>query len=96
MSEAQDLRQRRQVLETQLSALRAKRDHASRANSDALSRQRVGVTNHNAEEMKEFAADEVAGDSAITDLRRQIESIDDELARDFGGKRRRIMSWLRK
>jgi hypothetical protein len=100
MSEVQDLRQRRQALETQLSALRAQRDHAFRANSDALSRQRAGVTHHDAEEMKEFAADEVAGDSAMTDLRRQIESIDDELAGDHGGglsgKRRRIMSWLRK
>jgi hypothetical protein len=52
---------------------------AFRANS-ALSRQRVGVTHHDAAEMQEFAADEVAGDSAMTDLRRRIELIDDELA----------------
>jgi ABC-type phosphate transport system auxiliary subunit len=99
MSEVDDLRQRRQALETQLSALREQRERAFRANS-VLSRQRVGVTHHDAVEMQEFAADEVAGDSAMTDLRRRIELIDDELARDHGGgftgKRRRIMRWLRK
>jgi ABC-type phosphate transport system auxiliary subunit len=97
MSEVDDLRRRREALETQLSALREER--AFRANS-VLSRQRVGVTHHDAAEMQEFAADEVAGDSAMTDLRRRIELIDDELARDHGagftGKRRRIMRWLRK
>jgi hypothetical protein len=50
--------------------------------------------------MQALATDEVAGDSAMTDLRRQIEPIDDELARDHGGglagKGRRIMRWLRK
>jgi hypothetical protein len=99
MSEVDDLRQRRQALETQLSALREQRERAFRANS-VLSRQRVGVTHYDAAEMQEFAADEVAGDSAMTDLRRRIELIDDELARDHGGglagKGRRIMRWLRK
>jgi hypothetical protein len=77
MSEVQDLRQRRQALETQLSASRVQRERAFRVSSDALSRH-----------------------SAMTDLRRQIELIDDELARDHGaglaGKGRRIMRWLRK
>jgi hypothetical protein len=100
MSEVQDLRQRRQALETQLSALRDQPERAFRANSDALSRQRAGVTHHDAADMQALATDEVTGDSAMTDLRRQIELIDDELARDHGaglaGKGRRIMRWLRK
>jgi hypothetical protein len=100
MSEAQDLRQRRQALETELSGLREQRERAFRANSDALSRQRVGVTDHNADEMQQFADDETAGDSSMTDLRRQIRLIDDQLARNHGGGvtggKRRIMSWLRK
>jgi hypothetical protein len=98
MSEVHDLRQRRRALETQLSTLREQR--AFRANSDALSRQQVGAAQLDAAEMREFAEDEAAGDSAMTDLRHQIELIDDELARDhvggLTGKGRRIMSWLRK
>jgi hypothetical protein len=99
MSEVQDLRQRRQALETQLSAFRVHRERAFRVNSD-LSRQRVGVTQHDAADMQALASDEVAGDSAVTELRRQIELIDDELVRDhaggLAGKGRRIMNWLRK
>lgn len=100
MSEVQELRQRRMALQTELGTLREQRERTSRANSYALSRQRAGVTNHDKSEMKAFADDEVAGDSAITDLRRQIESIDNELERDYGtgltGTRRRVVSWLRK
>jgi hypothetical protein len=100
MSEVQDLRQRRQALETELSRLREQRERAFCANSDALSLQRVGVTDHNAAEMQELADDETAGDSAMTERRREIELIDDELAREhdgrFAGSGRRIMKWLRK
>jgi hypothetical protein len=100
MSDFQDLRQRRQALETELSGLREQRDRAFRANSDALSLQRVGVTDRNAAEMQQFADDETAGDSSMTELRRQIEVIDAELARDhrggLKGSRRRITKWLRK
>jgi len=100
MSEVQDLRRRRGALDTELGALREQRERASRANSFALSRQRAGVTQHDEADMKELADDEVAGDAAITDLRRQIESIDTELARDDGrgvtATRRRVGSWLRK
>jgi hypothetical protein len=100
MNEAHDLRQRRQALETELSSLRDQRERAFRANSDALSLQRAGVTDHNASEMQQLADDETAGDSAMTELRRQIELIDDQLAikgRDrVSGGGRRIMKWLRK
>jgi hypothetical protein len=91
-----DLRQRRQALETQLSALREQREHAARTNSYARSRQRIGVTAHTAVQMQEFADDQIAGESAMTDLRRQIELIDDELSRSSGGgligRGRRMMS----
>jgi ABC-type phosphate transport system auxiliary subunit len=101
MSEVQDLQRRRQALETELSGLREQWERAFRANSDVLSLQRVGVTDHSAAEMQAFAAaNEISGDSAMTELRRQIELIDDELARDhgggFAGSGRRIMKWLRK
>ncbi len=91
-----DLRQRRQALEAQLSALREQREQATRTNSYARSRQRIGVTDHTAVQMQEFADDQIAGDSEMTDLRRQIELIDDELSRSRGGsligRGRRMMS----
>jgi hypothetical protein len=66
----------------------------------ALSPQGAGVPHHDALAMKEPAAHEGADDSAMTDLRRQIASIDDELARDCGdgvvGKARRVVRWPRK
>jgi hypothetical protein len=100
MSEVTDLRQRRRALETELGRLREQRERAFRANSDALALQRAGVTHHDGAEMKEFADNEVAGDSAMTDLRREIELIDDELARNHGGRLRdegrRVLHWLRK
>jgi hypothetical protein len=91
-----ELRQRREALQMQLNELRQNRERAFRANSDALARQRVGVTDHDAGEMKDFADDEVAGDSAMTDLRRQIKLIDDELSGDLANKGGRVMRWLRK
>jgi hypothetical protein len=100
MTEVRDLRQRRQALQTELSALREQQERASRANSYALSRQRAGVTDNDESQMKELADDEVSLEPAIIDVRRQIESIDTELARDHGGGTadagRRVMNWLRK
>ena len=99
MNEVRDLRHRRQSLETELNALRERQERASRANSYALSRQRAGVTDHDESQMQELADDEVAHKPAIIDVRRQIESIDSELARDHGGgvagTGRRVMNWLR-
>ena len=73
------------VGDERLEILREQQERASRANSYALSRQRAGVTDHDESQMKEFADDEAAGEPAITDVRRQIESIDTELAGDHGG-----------
>jgi hypothetical protein len=99
MSKVEELRQRREALQTQLGALRDQQDRASHANSFALSRQRAGVTHLHESEMKQLADDEVARGPAITDIRRQIELIDDEIASDrsgVNGARRRVMNWLRK
>lgn len=100
MSDVQDLRQRRQALETKLSELDEQRERAFRANSDARSLQRAGIAEHTAGEMQHLADDETAGDSAMTELRREIELIDDELARGqqggVGGSARSVMRWLRK
>jgi hypothetical protein len=101
MNEVQELRQRREDLQTELGALREQQERASRANSYALSRQRAGVTHLHESEMKELADDEVARGPAIAEVRREIESIDTELvARDHGGlltgKGRRVLGWLRK
>jgi hypothetical protein len=100
MSDVHELRHRREALETQLSALQEQREHAFRVNSDALALQQAGVTHHDEAEMKGFAGNEIAGDATMTDLRRQIGLINDELDRDHGGgltgSRRRVMRWLRK
>jgi hypothetical protein len=100
MNKVEDLRQRREALQTQLGALRDQQERASHANSFALSRQRAGVTHLDESEMKEFADDAVTREPAITDTRRQIELIDDELARNEGAHLtetgRRVLGWLRK
>jgi hypothetical protein len=100
MNETKDLRQRRLALQSELNALREQQERASRANSYAMSRQRAGVTDHDETQMKELADDEVSHEPSITDVRREIESIDTELARDhdasLAGTRRRVMTWLRK
>jgi hypothetical protein len=56
MGEIQDLRRRRQTLETQLAMLAEQRERGVRANGDALSLQRAGVPHHDALAMKEPAA----------------------------------------
>jgi hypothetical protein len=98
MSDVNELRRRREALETKLTTLTEQRERAFRVNSDALALQQAGVTHHDGSAMKELADAESAGDSTMTALRREIAQIDDELARDhtggFVGRRRKIMSWL--
>jgi hypothetical protein len=100
MSGRHDRKQRHKALDTQLSALSDQRARAFRENSYAMARQRAGVTQHDAAKMAEFADAEVAGDSAMTDLRRQMALIDAEREHDQGGviteRRRRLLSWLRR
>jgi hypothetical protein len=81
--------------------LREQRERGLSREKRLASLQRVGVTDHNVAEMQQFAEDETAGDSAMTEHRREIELIDDELAAEqraggVSGVGRRIMNWLRK
>ena len=93
MNDVQDLRRRRAELAAELDALTGRREHAFRANSDALARQRFGVTHHDEAAMLELAEGEVADDPAISALRRSIDAIDDELGRAHHG---RLTGWLRR
>jgi hypothetical protein len=82
MSVASDLRQRLVDLRSRLNVLLERRERASGVHSFARARQRTGVTDHDADTMAQFAQDEVGGDAEMTDLRREIKSIDEELDRD--------------
>ena len=84
MGVASDLRQRLVQLRSRLHVLLESRERASGAHSFARARQSAGVTHHDADKMAQFAHDEVTGDAEMTDLRREIRSIDDELERDHG------------
>jgi hypothetical protein len=96
MSTSDDLRRRREALQTELNNLRDQRERASRTNSYARSRQQAGVTDHSSAELKGFDDDEVAGDGRMSELRREIESLDGEISRTSGGglvdRARRLMS----
>ena len=73
-----------------------RRERASGVHSFARTRQMTGVTNHDADTMAQFAQDELGGDAEMTDLRREIKSIDEELDRDHGrGLRARLGRALR-
>jgi hypothetical protein len=100
MSDVNELRRQRRALEAKLGMLSEQKEYAFRVNSDALALQRAGVTHHGGAEMQQFADAEIAGDPTMTDLRRQIALIDDELERDHGtglaGRSRSIMRWLRR
>jgi hypothetical protein len=91
MSDDHDLRKRRQALETELAGLSDQQERGFRANADAVNRLPAGVIEPEAAETPEFAASELAAeeraaDSAMEDLRDQIDLIDDELvhSRQFG------------
>jgi hypothetical protein len=84
MSIASDLRKRLAELRSRLNVLLARRERASGEHSFAKARQDAGVTHHDADKMAQFAQDEVGGDAEMTDLRREIMSIDDQLERDHG------------
>lgn len=97
MGAAADLRQRLLGLASRLDVLLARRERASRARSFAEARQRTGARHEDAETMAGYAQDEVAGDAEITDIRREIRSIDDDLKRahEAGGLRARASRFLR-
>ena len=97
MSVASDLRERLLKLGSRLDVLLERRDRASRAHSFADARQSAGVMHDDADKMAKYAQDEVAGDAEITDIRREIRSIDDDLKRahESGGLRSRASRFLR-
>jgi len=80
MSDGNALRRRRDELQTQLAAMTEQRERAFRVRSDALALQQAGVTHHDAAAMKSLADAEKADDSAMTALRREIETIEADLA----------------
>jgi hypothetical protein len=82
MSVASDLRTRLAELRSRLNVLLARRERASGEHSFAKARQDAGVTHHDADKMAQFAQDETGGDAEMTDIRREIMSIDDQLERD--------------
>jgi hypothetical protein len=84
MSVASDLQKRLAELRDRLNVLLARRERASGEHSFAKARQDAGVTHHSADKMAQLAHDEVGGDAEMTDLRREIMSIDDQLERDHG------------
>jgi len=86
MSEDQDLRQRRQALEAELGALSDQQERGDRANADAVSRLPAAVVQPEPAQMSEVADEERAADSAMDELRDEINLIADELvhARQFG------------
>ena len=94
MSEQNDLRQQRHTLQEQLDALTDARERATRANGDALSLQQNAGPQRSETEMATLAKEVTVGDSTMTDLRRQIEQIDAEIAQKHGGVGRRLMSRL--
>jgi hypothetical protein len=57
---------------------------ASRVHSFAQARQDAGITHLDADEMVQLAYDETAGDAEMTDVRREIRSVEDGLQRDHG------------
>jgi hypothetical protein len=98
VSVADDLRQRLLELRSRLSVLLVRRERASGAHSFARYRQAYGVTHHDADKMEQFGQDEVAGDDEMTEIRREIMSIDDQLeseAKRQGGLTRRVGRALR-
>jgi hypothetical protein len=84
MSIASDLQKRLVEMRSRLDVLLVRRERASGEHSFARARQDAGVTDHDAGKMAQFAQDEVAGDAEMTDLRREIVSVGDELERDHG------------
>jgi chromosome segregation ATPase len=95
MSEKDDLRQQRQALQVQLDTLTDARERAQRTNGDALSLQQNAGPQRSETEMQALAHEVTAGDSAMTELRREIEKLDDQIAQT-GGVGHRLMGRLRR
>jgi hypothetical protein len=82
MSIADDLLQRLLKLRSRLDVLLVRRERATGVLSFVRSRQKYGVTHHDADKMAQFGRDEVEGDAEMTEVRREIMSIEDQLERE--------------
>jgi hypothetical protein len=78
-TERSEREQRRAELTRSLSGLSENRAHTYRRNSDALALDRAGVKHERPEEMVRLAEAEVAADTAIRDVQRELRDIDAEI-----------------
>jgi hypothetical protein len=85
-----ELEQRRSELTRSLPELSEKRAQTYRLNSDALARERSGVTHEQPDEMVRLRAAEVAADAAVRDVQRELHGIDAKIeqmpGRGFGAR----------
>jgi hypothetical protein len=77
--ERSELEQRRAELTRSLPALSDNRADTYRRNSDALALDRAGVRHKRPEEMVRLGEAEVAADTAIRDVQRELRDIDAEI-----------------
>ena len=77
--ETSELEQRRSELTRSLPELSEKRTQTYRLNSDALARERSGVTQEQPDEMVRLREAEVAADAAIRDVQRELHGIEAEI-----------------
>jgi hypothetical protein len=77
--ERSELEQRRAELTRSLQGLSENRADTYRRNSDALSLDRAGVKRERPEEMVRLGEAEVAADTAIRDVQRELREIDAEI-----------------
>ena len=97
MSEAKELRQRRDALQAKLNAMRDQQEHAGREHSYALARDRAGVGSADGAALQGLADDEAARGPAIADVRRELDAVDAELASiRAGGLAGRLRGLLRR
>ena len=85
-----ELEQRRDLLTGSLAGLSEQRADTYRVNSDALALGRAGVKQEHPDEMRRLRDAEVAADTAIRDVQRELRTIDAEIERrprsGFGAK----------
>jgi len=78
-NKSNELKQRREELTQSLSALGQKQADTYRANSDALALDRAGVKSQAPQEMARLGEAEVATDTAIRDVQRELRSLDTQI-----------------
>ena len=99
-SNSKELRQQRANLVESLPALSRKRDHTYRENCYAQARNRAGVTYSAPLEIERLGEDEVAADTELRDVERELRRLDAEItsASSGGGleaRAGRALRWLR-